>query len=38
MGYKPAKAEVAVQKLEPRLAETTLADLLREALAILTTS
>ncbi len=38
MGYKPAKADVAVQKLESRLADAALADLLREALSILTTS
>jgi Holliday junction DNA helicase RuvA len=38
MGYKASKADVALEKLTPRIAEADLATLLREALAILATA
>jgi Holliday junction DNA helicase RuvA len=38
MGYKASKADVALEKLAPRIAEADLATLLKEALAILTTA
>ena len=38
MGYKASKADGALEKLAPRIAEADLATLLKEALAILTTA
>jgi len=38
MGYKGSKADVALEKLAPRIAEADLTTLLKEALAILTTA
>jgi Holliday junction DNA helicase RuvA len=38
MGYKASKADVALEKLAPRIADADLATLLKEALAILATA
>ncbi len=38
MGYKPSKADLALDKLAPRIAADPLATLLKDALSILTTS
>lgn len=38
MGYKASKADVALEKLAPRIAEADLATLLKEALAFLVTA